>query len=189
MDDSTLSEPFYLSRGGFFYRLMLRTRLIQENKYHEWRRIAVFVSLTWLPLFILSALAGALAGGNTRLPFLLDPGPYGKYLFALPIIVVADRIIDRLLVAVVQYFETSGLLPDEARARFRGALLELGRRRDSVLAEVTLILVLFSDAARIDLRVVRRDHDLPVRMLLIGMPLIIAGGTVLGLASFLLERH
>lgn len=27
------------------------------------------------------------------------------------------------------------------------------------LAEITLILVLFSDAARIDLRLVRRDHD------------------------------
>jgi hypothetical protein len=141
VNDPALSEPFYLSRGGFFYRLMLRTRLVEENRYHEWRRIAVFLSLTWLPLFILSAHAGALAGGNTQLPFLLDPGPYGKYLFALPMIVVADRIIDRLLVAVVQYFETSGLLPDEARARFRGALLELSRRRDSVWAEVTLIFL------------------------------------------------
>ncbi len=50
------------------------------------------------------------------------------------------------------------------------------------LAEVTLILVLFSDAARIDLAAVRRDHDLPVRMLLLGMPLIV----VFGLAAALL---
>ena len=50
------------------------------------------------------------------------------------------------------------------------------------LAEVTLILVLFSDAARIDLAAVRRDHDLPVRMLLIGMPLIVVFGLVAGLA-------
>ena len=46
-----------------------------------------------------------------------------------------------------------------------------------LLAEVTLILVLFSDAASIDLAQLRRDHDLPVRMLLIGMPLtIVIGG-------------
>ena len=50
-----------------------------------------------------------------------------------------------------------------------------------LLAEVTLILVLFADAARIDLRVVRRDHSLPVRMLLIGMPLTIAAGLVVAL--------
>jgi hypothetical protein len=120
---------------------MLRTRLIEEDRYHEWRRIAVFVSLTWLPLFILSAIAGALTGGKPQLPFLFDPGPYGKYFFAIPVIVVADRIIDRLLATVVHYFETSGLLPNEARGRFRGALLELGRRRDSVWAELALILL------------------------------------------------
>ena len=50
------------------------------------------------------------------------------------------------------------------------------------LAEVTLILVLFSDAARIDLRQVRRDHNLPLRMLLIGLPLIVVAGTLVGLA-------
>ncbi len=50
------------------------------------------------------------------------------------------------------------------------------------LAEITLVLVLFSDAARIDLRVVRKEHDLPLRMLLIGMPLIIIAGTLAGLA-------
>ena len=49
------------------------------------------------------------------------------------------------------------------------------------LAEVTLVLVLFTDAARIDLRKVRRDHNLPVRMLSIGMPLIIVAGTAAGL--------
>ncbi|MCZ6666605.1 MAG: cation:proton antiporter [Gammaproteobacteria bacterium] len=50
------------------------------------------------------------------------------------------------------------------------------------VAEITLILVLFSDAARIDLRAVSRDHDLPVRMLAIGLPLIIAAGTLVALA-------
>jgi len=49
------------------------------------------------------------------------------------------------------------------------------------LAELTLILVLFSDAARIDLRQVRRDHNLPLRMLVVGMPLTVALGAALAL--------
>lgn len=49
------------------------------------------------------------------------------------------------------------------------------------LAELTLILVLFSDAARIDLRELRKDHNLPVRMLLIGMPLTMILGTAVAL--------
>lgn len=47
-----------------------------------------------------------------------------------------------------------------------------------LIAELTLILVLFSDAVRIDLKRVRRDHDLPLRMLLIGLPLVVAAGTI-----------
>ena len=48
-----------------------------------------------------------------------------------------------------------------------------------VIAEATLVLVLFTDAARIDLDRVRSDHNLPVRMLLLGLPFaILFGGFV-----------
>ena len=45
-----------------------------------------------------------------------------------------------------------------------------------VVAEITLILVLFTDAARINLKHLLSDHDMPIRMLLIGMPLTILAG-------------
>lgn len=47
-----------------------------------------------------------------------------------------------------------------------------------IVAELTLILILFTDAARIDLSSVRRDHDLPTRMLVFGLPLTMAAGAV-----------
>lgn len=46
-----------------------------------------------------------------------------------------------------------------------------------LLLETTLVLVLFSDAARIDLKRLRSEHSIPLRMLLIGMPLTIVIGT------------
>lgn len=49
-----------------------------------------------------------------------------------------------------------------------------------IVAEITLVLLLFTDAARIDLSVVREDHNLPVRMLAIGLPLTILLGTLAG---------
>ena len=55
--------------------------------------------------------------------------------------------------------------------------IEISNGSLHVLAEVTLILVLFSDAASINLGQLRRDHNLPVRMLLVGMPLTIVLGT------------
>ncbi len=50
------------------------------------------------------------------------------------------------------------------------------------LAELTLILVLFSDAARIHLDCLRREQSLPVRMLAIGMPLTLLLGALLARA-------
>jgi len=52
------------------------------------------------------------------------------------------------------------------------------------IAEATLILVLFSDAARIDLDRVRSDHNLPVRMLLLGMPMTIILGFLMACLIF-----
>jgi sodium/hydrogen antiporter len=60
------------------------------------------------------------------------------------------------------------------------AHLDLDHGAIHVLAEVTLVLVLFVDAARIELATLRRDHDLPARMLAIGLPLTILAGTVVG---------
>ena len=47
------------------------------------------------------------------------------------------------------------------------------------IAEITLILVLFSDASRIRLRELAKSYTIPARMLLIGMPLTILFGTLI----------
>ncbi len=52
------------------------------------------------------------------------------------------------------------------------------------LAELTLVLILFTDATRIDLKLLRRQHDLPIRLLLIGMPLTILLGTAVAAGLF-----
>jgi sodium/hydrogen antiporter len=52
------------------------------------------------------------------------------------------------------------------------------------LAEITLVLVLFSDASRVGLRDLRADSGLCVRLLGIGLPLTIGLGTLLALGLF-----
>lgn len=53
-----------------------------------------------------------------------------------------------------------------------------------VVAELTLALVLFSDASRIKLAQLRHDLTLPVRLLAIGLPLSIAVGGILAALMF-----
>ncbi len=45
------------------------------------------------------------------------------------------------------------------------------------LAELTLILILFTDASRIDLRLLVREHNVPVRLLVIGLLWALPMGT------------
>ncbi len=66
---------------------------------------------------------------------------------------------------------------------FDVAHIDIGHGLIHLIAELTLILVLFADAARIDLGLLRRDHNLPQRMLIVGLPLVILAGT--GVAAYL----
>ena len=52
------------------------------------------------------------------------------------------------------------------------------------LAEITLVLVLFSDASRVGLRDLRTDMGLCLRLLGVGLPLTIGLGTLLAVALF-----
>lgn len=53
-----------------------------------------------------------------------------------------------------------------------------------VLAEITLALVLFTDASRIQLKLLRQEYNLPLRLLGLGLPITIVLGTLLALLLF-----
>lgn len=66
------------------------------------------------------------------------------------------------------------------------SLIEIDAGSETVrsIAEVTLALVLFSDAARVDVGRLRSDRRVPLRLLLIGLPLTVAAGVGLSLVLF-----
>jgi NhaP-type Na+/H+ or K+/H+ antiporter len=62
--------------------------------------------------------------------------------------------------------------------------LNVGSAAVRTIAEVTLALMLFHDAARIRLGDLWKQSSLPGRLLGIGLPVMIAVGTLLGYAMF-----
>lgn len=54
--------------------------------------------------------------------------------------------------------------------------LDMGHGLIHAIAEITLVLVLFADASRINFKLLVTDHNLPQRTLLLGLPLIIVAG-------------
>ncbi len=74
---------------------------------------------------------------------------------------------------IVLGVQQTGLLPDAVKG-------ELG----TLAVELTLAILLFADASTVPLRDAEADAGLPLRLLLIGLPLTIAAGTVLGEGLF-----
>jgi NhaP-type Na+/H+ or K+/H+ antiporter len=94
---------------------------------------------------------------------------------------ISRRIQNTILTLPMMYVVLGLLLSD----RFLGIVeLELDNELIRVVAELTLVLVLATDASRIDLRVLMRDHSLPLRLLGIGLPLTMIFGTIVAAVMF-----
>jgi NhaP-type Na+/H+ or K+/H+ antiporter len=90
--------------------------------------------------------------------------------------------LDRLSITPALAFVAIGLVVANPPL----SLIEIDASSETVrsLAEVTLALVLFSDAARVDVGGLRSDRRVPLRLLLIGLPLTVATGVALSLVLF-----
>jgi len=102
----------------------------------------------------------------------------GVLLFGFSLI---SRRIDGTMLTAPMLFAAAGFI---GSADYLGVIsINVEHGAIHVIAELTLVLVLFSDAARINFRNLRRSHNFPVRMLIAGLPLSMLLGT--GLAIWL----
>ena len=102
-------------------------------------------------------------------------------LFAFAYSVIAGRV-DRSAVTGPIIFIAFGLIAGPFGFGFLN--LDVQDVELRVVADLTLALVLFIDAANADLRVLRTHATIPRRMLLIGLPLCIALGAAVGMVIF-----
>jgi NhaP-type Na+/H+ or K+/H+ antiporter len=93
-----------------------------------------------------------------------------------------SRRLDGTAVTAAMCFVTCGLLLGSHGA----GLIDPGAGSESVrvLAEVTLTLVLFADASRLDLATLRGEYQVPFRLLAIGLPLTILAGWAVAVVLF-----
>lgn len=130
---------FSLMLGGPLYQLHLRTRLARPTLELVFRRVIGTALICWLPLFLLSLMAGRAFGGLS-VPFLLDLGVHTRFLAALPLLVGAELIVHQRIGLIVQQFLDRGLITQSERARFDDLITSTMRLRNSVLVELVLAL-------------------------------------------------
>lgn len=134
---------FSLVLGGPLFQLLRRAHLSDDALMMVRQRLVVFALLTWLPLLVLAALEGRAWGSRTVVPFLLDIEVHVRFLVALPLLVVAELVVHRRMRPLLQQFRERNLIPEHAVARFEAAIASAFRWRNSVLAEVALIALVY----------------------------------------------
>ena len=134
---------FSLVLGGPLFQLLRRTHLADDALLLVRQRIVVIAQLAWLPLLVLSALEGNLWGGSTSVPFLLDIEVHVRFLVSLPLLVLAELVVHRRMRPLLQQFVERNLVPESAMPRFEAAVVSAFRLRNSVLAEVLLIGIVY----------------------------------------------
>jgi hypothetical protein len=136
-------QEFSLVLGGPLFQLLSRTHLSGDALQLVGQRMLVIVALTWLPLLVLSILEGQALGGRVSVPFLRDVEAHVRFLVTLPLLIVAELVVHQRMRRVVQQFLDRKLVPAGAQPRFDAAVASAFRLRNSVLAEVVLIAVVY----------------------------------------------
>ena len=139
-------EPgdFSLVLGGPIYQLLRRTRLSDDGLHLLQRRILAGSLITWLPLLVLSAWQRTAWSGSVAIPFLYDIESHARFLVTLPLLIVAELVVNGRMRGVVRGFLDRGLIADRDRGLFAEAVESAMRLRNSVAAELLLVVIVYA---------------------------------------------
>jgi hypothetical protein len=134
------NEDFSLVLGGPLYQLCLRCHLVKPPLENLRWRIAAIIALTWLPLAALTLIDGQFAGG-TKVPFLHDCEVQVRLLFSLPLLVFAETVVYVRMRGIAAQFIERHIITSDVRPAFNAAIAAAIRLRNSVVAEIGLVLL------------------------------------------------
>jgi hypothetical protein len=134
------AEDFSLVLGGPLYQFCLRTRLARPPLKLLHRRIAALILLTWLPLLVLTTIAGTVVQG-VHSPFLFDLDVQARFLVSLTLLVAAEPFVHQLLAVTIEQLRKRELIAAGDRARFDKVVADTMRLRNSVLPEIAALTI------------------------------------------------
>jgi hypothetical protein len=138
-------EPpdFSLVLGGPLYQMFRRTHLTGPALQLLRRRIVFFCILCWVPLAVLSAVEGHLLGGP-KFSFLHDIETHIRFLISLPVLLLAEITVHRRLRSTVRNFVDRHIVSPDELPKFDAAIDSAIRMRNSVIAELALLVLVFT---------------------------------------------
>jgi len=138
-------DDFSLMRGGPTWRaLQPLTRLFPNVRPASRIVVTLLLLLTLVPPAILAWRAGTLLPGSVTRPFAADWFVLSRFLFAVPLLVLAARFSDRMVGHAVRQLSNSGVVAEESRPQYEHILATALRKRDAWWPEVICLVLAFA---------------------------------------------
>lgn len=138
------ASDFSLVLGGPLFQLWHRTRLSGDALQLVHRRMLAVALVAWLPLLVLSQAEGRAFGPATQLPFLNDLEMHCRLLLALPLLIYAEVFVHQRMRPALGQFLARELIPADSLADFERAIASANRMRNSVAAEVLMLVFVYA---------------------------------------------
>ncbi len=136
LDDPKSSETS-LVRGGPSYYLVRRLGLEPPTLSRRLVKLFLLILLTWIPLVLLSLFQG----GRVAIPLLHDPIIYSRFLFVVPLLELAQIVVETSLGVQMRHFLESGLVLEADRPAFEYARAAAIRLRNSNTMEAVFAVL------------------------------------------------
>lgn len=129
------------------------------------REVLVAISITWLPMLILSLIEGTAYNPEIKISFLGDYSTNIRFLVTLPLLILAERWVDpHVREAVLHFLDSRLVLPEQIPA-YEDLLYRTIRLRDFWIPTVLIILIAyvpsFWESGELLLRETSSWHYLP----------------------------
>ena len=131
-----------LVRNGPAYRLACLVGLGEAHGKRRALKILLLILVTWVPLLCLSLLRGEAWGRElVRVPLLEYPVIYSRFLFVLPLLELARRLVEKSMARQTRQFVRAGLVKEQDQELFAQAQATVLRWRNSNLGELVILVL------------------------------------------------
>ena len=123
---------------------MKLTNIILSNDDPNVIRILVLTGIAWLPLVVLTLIDGTFYTSELTMPFINDLTPFVRGLIVIPMLVMADNLIEPMMARVLKYLKTSGVVADSEQECLSSAAEKMARQMNSKLLQIILLVLVLA---------------------------------------------
>jgi hypothetical protein len=140
-----LQEPpdFSLVLGGPLYQILRRAHLTGPTLALMRRQVALSVLVCWVPLVVLSVAQAHFLGG-AKLSFFRDIETHVRFLVSLPVLILAEVLVNERIWPVVKRFVARHVVTSEELPKFYAAINSAMRMRNSAIVEIALLVFVYT---------------------------------------------